>query len=307
MTALAGGVGGSKLLLGLKYEMNGVGTAVVNTADDEEFFGLHVSPDIDTVIYTLSGLADESKGWGIRGDTFHTLEMLGRLGCETWFKLGDRDLAIHIYRTMRLRAGASLTEVTAEIAERLGAGWKILPMTDDRVRTWIETLEGPMPFQTYFVKRGAADRVLSIEYRGVERARPSREVVQALKESDAVIICPSNPFLSIEPILRLEGVRTLLRQMDGVVLAVSPIVGGRALKGPAAKIMADLGMEPSPASVAELYRDFLDIMVLDRVDAHYADEISSMGIKTVITDTIMNSLDEKRALARRCLEAVGVI
>ncbi|MEM3096741.1 MAG: 2-phospho-L-lactate transferase, partial [Nitrososphaerota archaeon] len=296
-----------KLLLGLKHEvLAGSGTAVVNTADDENFFGLHVSPDLDTVIYTLSGLSDEVRGWGVRDDTFHALEMLGRLGCEMWFKLGDRDLATHIYRTMRLRAGATLTQVTAEIAERLGAGWTILPMTDDRVRTWIETPRGFIPFQEYFVKNMASDRILSIQYRGVESAAPTPQVVRALTEAKSIIICPSNPIASIGPILSLPGVRDIIKKSDAKVLAVSPIVGGRALKGPAAKMMAELGIDPSPAGVAGIYRDFLDVMVMDSVDISYKSEIMAMGVKVVVTNTVMSSLAHKRALARTCLEAVGL-
>ncbi len=282
------------------------GSAVVNTGDDEIFFGLHVSPDLDTVTYTLAGLGDELKGWGIAGDTFQALEMLGRLGCETWFKLGDRDLATHIYRTMRLRNGATLTEVTGEIASRLGVGWEILPMTDEKVRTWVETTSGFIPFQTYFVKNMAMDKIISIQYRGIEKARPTSQVVRAIKEAEALIICPSNPIASIGPILDLPSVREMIRNADGRVVAVSPIVGGRAIKGPAAKMMAELGIAPSPVGVAELYRDILDVMIIDDADASQRGEITALGIDVLVTNTIMNTIVDKRALARRCLEAAGI-
>jgi LPPG:FO 2-phospho-L-lactate transferase len=293
--------------LGLKLEMGDkAGTAIVNTADDETFFGLHVSPDLDTVTYTLAGVGDDVKGWGIAGDTFHTLEMLGRLGCETWFKLGDRDLATHIYRTMRLRDGATLTQVTAEIAYRLGVGWTILPMTDDTVRTWIETPSGIIPFQTYFVKNMAMDRILSIHYRGIEEARPTPQVVRSIKEAGAIIICPSNPIASIGPILGIPGMRDLIKNADAMVLAVSPIVGGKAVRGPAAKMLSELGVDPSPVGVAELYHDILDLIIIDNMDASYKEEIAAMGIDVVTTNTIMSTTVDKRALARRCLEAAGI-
>lgn len=291
----------------MKHELGDkAGSAVVNTADDEIFFGLHVSPDLDTVTYTLAGLGDDVKGWGIAGDTFQALEMLGRLGCETWFKLGDRDLATHIYRTMRLRDGATLTEVTGEIASRLGVGWEILPMTDETVRTWVETTSGFIPFQTYFVKNMAMDKIISIQYRGIEKARPTPQVVRAIKEAEALIICPSNPIASIGPILDLPSVRGMIRNADGRVVAVSPIVGGRAIKGPAAKMMAELGIDPSPVGVAELYRDILDVMIIDDADASQRGEITTLGIDVLVTNTIMNTIVDKRALARRCLEAAGI-
>ena len=307
ITALAGGVGASKLLTGLKHIMRPrTGKIVVNTADDEEFFGLHVSPDIDTVVYSLAGLADDVKGWGVAGDTFHTLEMLGRLGCETWFKLGDRDLAVHIYRTMRLRSGATLTQVTHEIAARLNAGWEILPMTDDRVRTVVETSAGAMSFQEYFVKHQYKVVVRSVRFEGVEGAEPTPQVVEALKKAEAIIICPSNPVVSIGPILSLKNVRRLLKESEAPVLAVSPIVGGKALRGPAAEMMKALGIEPTAAGVARMYSDFLDIFILDEVDAHLKREVEAMGIKAYTARTVMQSFGERVALAEYCLKVLGI-
>ncbi len=308
LTALAGGVGASKLLVGLKHVMfPRSATAIVNTADDEEFFGLHVSPDIDTVVYALAGIGDVEKGWGVAGDTFNALDMLARLGCETWFKLGDRDLAIHIYRTMRLRQGATLTQITGEIASRLGAGWTILPMTDDSVRTMVETDKGTLPFQTYFVKHGYAVKVLRVWFEGIEKARPTPQVIEALENSKSIIICPSNPVVSIGPILALNGIRKMLRQIDASILAVSPIVGGKALRGPAAEMMESLGIEPSPLGIAELYRDFLDILVMDEADADLEKEVRALGVKTVVTKTVMKSFEDKVRLGKICLQMLGIV
>ncbi|MCS7129325.1 MAG: 2-phospho-L-lactate transferase [Candidatus Caldarchaeum sp.] len=307
LTALAGGVGASKLLVGLKHVLSPrVGTAIVNTADDEEFYGLHVSPDLDSVVYSLSGLADDVRGWGVGGDSFNALEMLGRLGCETWFKLGDRDLAVHIYRTMRLRQGATLTQATTEIAGRLGAGWQVLPMTDDRVRTMVSTEKGLIPFQEYFVKHSHGLRFYGVKFEGVEKAKPTKAVIEALEKAESIVICPSNPVVSIGPILALEGVKQKLSTAEAKVLAVSPIVGGRALRGPAADMMSGLGLDPSPAGVATLYRDFLDVLVLDSVDSAYVDEVRALGVKPVVADIVMNTLEDKVRLAKTVVRELVV-
>ncbi|MEM2237850.1 MAG: 2-phospho-L-lactate transferase [Candidatus Caldarchaeum sp.] len=304
---MAGGVGASKLLVGFKLVMKpSSGVAVVNTADDEEFFGLHVSPDLDTVVYSLADMVDVEKGWGVAGDTFNALETLGLLGCETWFKLGDRDLAVHIYRTMRLKQGATLTQVTEEIASRLKAGWRVLPMSDDRVRTLVETDKGVMPFQRYFVKYGHGLRVLGVRFDGVEKARPTPQVMEALDSSKAVVLCPSNPVVSIGPILSLKGLREKLRNFTGQILAVSPIVAGKALRGPAADMMRAVGVEASALGVAELYKDFLDILVVDDQDSELVDGINALGIKALTTDTVMKSLEDKVRLAKFCLHALGM-
>uniref|UniRef100_A0A7C5L8P3 2-phospho-L-lactate transferase n=1 Tax=Caldiarchaeum subterraneum TaxID=311458 RepID=A0A7C5L8P3_CALS0 len=300
-------MGGSKLLVGLKHAMKpAAGVAVVNTADDEEFFGLHVSPDVDTVVYSLAGIADYDKGWGVAGDTFNALQMLSRLGCETWFKLGDKDLAIHVYRTMRLREGATLTEVTEEIASRLNAGWRVLPMTDDPVRTLVETESGTMSFQTYFVKHSYGLKVLGVRFEGAENARPTAQVLEALENSKAVVLCPSNPVVSISPILSLQGFRDKLRVFSGTVLAVSPIVGGKTIRGPAAEMMKAVGVEPSSLGVAEMYKDFLDVLVVDEQDAELLDDIAALGVKAISFNTVMGSLEDKVRLAKFCLHVLGM-
>lgn len=306
MTALAGGVGGSKLLTGLRHVMYPeTGAVVVNTADDENFYGLHVSPDIDTIIYQMAGIGDDAKGWGIKDDTFNVLEMLGRMGLETWFKIGDRDFATHIYRTIRLNEGASLTQVTAELAEKLGVSWRILPMTDDPVKTIVETEIGPLPFQTYFVKHRYSLKVHGIRFQGIEKAKPVKEVVTALSHAQHIIIPPSNPVVSIGPILALQGVRDLLRNSNATILAVSPIVRGQALRGPAAELMKSMGYEPSPVGVAEMYHDFLDILVFDTADEELLQDVKRLGVKPLTTETIMESFEDRVKLATFCLKAVG--
>ncbi|MEM2029326.1 MAG: 2-phospho-L-lactate transferase [Candidatus Bathyarchaeia archaeon] len=304
ITALAGGVGAAKFLSGLvKIVPEEELTVIVNTGDDIELFGLHISPDLDIVTYTLAGIVDEEKGWGIKGDTFHCLEMLRRYGYETWFNLGDRDLATHIHRTILLRSGLKLSEVTKDICRRLGLKVNILPMTDDRFETWIETNAGLMHFQEYLVKRGAKDRVLGVKYIGVESASPAEGVIESILESELIIICPSNPIVSIGTILSLRGVREALRKTQARKVAISPIVSGAPIKGPADKLMSGLGMEVSAFSVAYLYRDFLNIFVLDQLDVGEKDRIERLGIKAILTNTIMRTLEDKINLAKTVLEA----
>ncbi|MEM1583042.1 MAG: 2-phospho-L-lactate transferase [Candidatus Bathyarchaeia archaeon] len=304
ITALAGGVGAAKFLSGLiKIVPEEELTIIVNTGDDIELFGLHISPDLDIVTYTLAGIVDEEKGWGIKGDTFHCLEMLRRYGYETWFNLGDRDLATHIHRTILLRSGLKLSEVTKDICRRLGLKVNILPMTDDRFETWIETNAGLMHFQEYLVKRGAKDRVLGVKYIGVESASPAEGVIESILESELIIICPSNPIVSIGTILSLRGVREALRKTQARKVAISPIVSGAPIKGPADKLMSGLGMEVSAFSVAYLYRDFLNIFVLDQLDVGEKDRIERLGIKAILTNTIMRTLEDKINLAKTVLEA----
>ncbi|MEM2669756.1 MAG: 2-phospho-L-lactate transferase [Candidatus Bathyarchaeia archaeon] len=304
ITALAGGVGAAKFLSGLiKIVPEEELTVIVNTGDDIELFGLHISPDLDIVTYTLAGIVDEEKGWGIKGDTFHCLEMLRRYGYETWFNLGDRDLATHIHRTILLGSGLKLSEVTKDICRRLGLKVNILPMTDDRFETWIETNAGLMHFQEYLVKRGAKDRVLGVKYIGVESASPAEGVIESILESELIIICPSNPIVSIGTILSLRGVREALRKTQARKVAISPIVSGAPIKGPADKLMSGLGMEVSAFSVAYLYRDFLNIFVLDQLDVGEKDRIERLGIKAILTNTIMRTLEDKINLAKTVLEA----
>ncbi len=307
IVALAGGVGAARFLDGLARVAGPERLCIIgNVGDDAEIHGLHIAPDLDTVMYTLAGLAHREHGWGIEGDTFRCLEALGRLGGETWFQLGDRDLATHLYRTERLRAGATLSQVTREIAAALGVRAAIVPATDQRVRTMVRTPAGELDFQTYFVRRRAGDAVRGLRYAGARQASAAPGVLEAIAQAAAVVLCPSNPFISIGPILAVPGVRQALRRARCPVVAISPIVGGKALKGPAARMMRSLGHPVSAFGVAQLYRDFVKVFVLDQVDARKAREIEGLGMRAVVTNTIMAGMREKRALARAVLAAAGV-
>ncbi|MCH8089853.1 MAG: 2-phospho-L-lactate transferase [Chloroflexi bacterium] len=307
ITVLAGGVGAAKFLQGLvKIVDPSEVTVIVNTGDDVELHGLYISPDVDTVTYTLAGLADEARGWGLRDETWECLAALKRLGHETWFNLGDRDMGLHIHRTQRLRDGATLSEVAAEVASALGVGCRILPMSDQRVETRIKTRDGDLGFQEYLVKRGAGDPVQAIDFAGIEDARPADGVTSAIEEAQGIVIAPSNPLISIGPILAVKGIREALAGCKAPVVAVSPIVGGKAIKGPAADMMQALGLEVSAYQVAELYRDFLDAFILDYADADSLERVRGLGIKAIATDTIMKALPQKMALARSALRALGV-
>ena len=305
ITVLAGGVGAAKFLEGLAAVMPPEQiTVIANTGDDAEFHGLHVSPDVDTVMYTLAGMVDRERGWGIAGDTFHFLEALGRFGEETWFQLGDRDLATHWKRTLRLRQGATLSEVTEELRRALGVECRILPMSDDPARTRLRTTAGLLAFQEYFVKLRQQPEVLEADFSEAAASRPSPGILEAIRTAQGVILAPSNPILSIGPILAVPGIREALRNTAAPVAAVSPIIGGRALKGPADRILSSLGLGASAAAVAELYRDFLDIFVLDREDAHLREEVERKGMKAVVTQTVMNSPQARQDLAQVVLEAL---
>ncbi len=299
VVALAGGVGAARFLDGLTRVLAPERIFIIgNTADDAEIHGLHISPDLDTVTYTLAGLADPKRGWGIRGDSFRCLEALGRLGGETWFQLGDRDLAMHLYRTERLRQGATLTGVTAEITAALAVRSRIVPMSDDRVRTRICTPAGELEFQTYFVKRRARDKVLDVRFEGASEATPAPGVIETIAAAEAIVLCPSNPFISIAPILAIRGIREALRRKRERVLAISPIVGGRALKGPAAHMMKSMRLRPAAVEVARLYADFAGVFVLDEVDRKQAVDVEKLGMRPVVTNTVMRGLRERKALAR---------
>lgn len=278
-------------------------TVIANTGDDIELFGLHISPDIDIVSYTLAGIVDEDKGWGIGGDTFHCLSMLSKHGQETWFNLGDRDLATHIYRTNRLKQGVTLTQVTSEICSALGLKINLLPMTDDKFQTYIKTDKGTMHFEEYFVKRQFRDEVLSVEFAGSETAKPGPGVLDALFDAEIVVVCPSNPIVSIGTILAVKGVRDVLRDTKARVIGVSPIVGGMPIKGPADKLMRSLGFEVSAFGVANLYSDFLDAFVIDSIDVAQKSRIEQLGIDVTVAPTIMKSLEDKVALAKTTLNA----
>jgi LPPG:FO 2-phospho-L-lactate transferase len=307
VVALAGGVGAARFLDGLARAIAPERIFVIgNTGDDAEIHGLHISPDLDTVTYTLAGLADPDRGWGLNGDTFRCLESLGRLAGETWFQLGDRDLATHLYRTDRLREGATLSGITAEIVAALGVRTMIVPMTDDRVRTRIHTAAGEFEFQTYFVKRRAQDEVRRISFCGAPDARPAPGVLEAIADAEAIIVCPSNPFISIHPILSVPGIRDALRATKAPVAAVSPIVGGRAIKGPAADMMKTMGLRPAAAEVARLYRDFVNVFVLDEIDREQAAEVDRLGIRPAVTDTVMRGPQEREMLARAVVRELGI-
>ncbi|MCY3637755.1 MAG: 2-phospho-L-lactate transferase [Chloroflexota bacterium] len=296
--ALAGGVGGAKLALGLSRVLPPSDlTVVVNTGDDEEFHGLHVSPDVDTVMYTLAGLSNPETGWGITGETFNALERLNAYGADSWFNLGDKDLATHIRRTHLLRQGEPLSAVTDSLRRALGVAHPIVPMSDDPVRTMLTTTIGELPMQTWFVKHRCEPVVSSIRFAGAEQAQPSLSFTQALRDCDALVFCPSNPFVSVAPILAVPGVRDAIECFDGVRVAVSPIVGGQAIKGPAAKMMGELGIESSCVGVAKQYRGLCDIFVLDDVDADRAPDIEALGMRAAVTNTMMISDDDKVRLA----------
>jgi LPPG:FO 2-phospho-L-lactate transferase len=304
IVVLAGGVGAARFLTGLTklippHDL----TVVANTGDDIELFGLHISPDIDIIAYTLAGIVDENKGWGIRDDTFCCLGMLDKYGQDAWFNLGDQDLATHIYRTNRLKQGVSITQVTSEICSSLGLKIKLLPMTDDKFETYIKTGNGIIHFEEYFVKRQFQDEVLGVEFLGAKKAKPAPGVLDALFEAELVVISPSNPIVSIGTILAVEGVRDALLHTKARVVSVSPIVGGVPIKGPADKLMRGLGFEVSAFGVAKLYSDFLDAFVIDSVDAGEKSRIEQLGIKVTVAPTVMKSLEDKVALAKTVLEA----
>lgn len=303
VTALAGGVGGAKLAHGLA--LTGLDErlrVVVNTADDFRRYGLHVSPDLDTVMYTLAEIANTETGWGIAGDSYVTLEMIGGYGRDTWFWLGDKDFATHILRTDGLHNGRRLTEITADLAGALGIAAGILPMCDEPVQTMVETPDGLLDFQEYFVRRGHQDDVLGVRFDGVESAAVPAEVDAALAGSWCVVLCPSNPIVSIDPILSVPGMRDRLGELPVPVVAVSPIVGGQAIKGPAAQMLQTLGHETTAVGIARLYRDFLTGMVLDRQDEALAARVEELGIATYVTNTVMQSDDDRRVLAAETLE-----
>jgi LPPG:FO 2-phospho-L-lactate transferase len=303
IVGLAGGVGGAKLLQGLALAVpEGELTAIVNTADDFELYGLHISPDLDTVLYTLAGLANPATGWGIAGDTRATLDAIARLGRDPWFILGDQDLATHILRTERLRSGAPLSEVMAEFASALGVRTTILPMSDNRVATNVLTPDGWLEFQEYFVYRRQEDDVLDVEFRGAAASSPAPGVLAAIAEAELIVICPSNPIVSIGPVLAVPGIRNALEQTTAPVVAVSPIVGGRALKGPADKMMTTLGHEVSARGIATQYEELIDGIVIDHVDVELEASIEASGLRVLTTNAIMGDADDRRRLAAEVLD-----
>jgi LPPG:FO 2-phospho-L-lactate transferase len=304
ITALAGGVGAAKFLQGLVkvYSKEDI-TIVVNTGDDIELYGLHISPDIDIVSYTLAGIVDEEKGWGIKNDTFCWLETMQKYGYETWFKIGDKDLATHFYRTQLLKKGYSLTEITSKIRRHLGLSIRILPMTDDWFQTKIVTDKGVMHFQEYMVKRGTQDKVTNVVFDGAEKAKPAPGVIDSILDAELIIVCPSNPIVSIGSILSVKNVRKALSETKAKVVAISPIICGAPLKGPADKLMQGLGLEVSAYSVANLCRDFVDTFIIDNMDRDEKGRIEKLGLKVVATNTIMKTIQDKIRLAETTVKS----
>jgi len=296
-------VGASRFLRGLTSLIDPRDlTVIVNTGDDESFFGLHVSPDVDTILYTLAGLISRSRGWGVDNDSFAALEALRRFYDETWFQLGDRDLATHIFRTDSLRRGQTLAATTGMIAAALGVKASVLPMSDQPVRTFVEVDgRGSLPFQRYLVRHRGAGRVRRIVYRGIGKARVAKGVLQALRRAEQIIIPPSNPLVSIGPILALDRVRATLCRSRARVAAVSPIVGGAPVKGPLHRMLRGLGHEVSPVGVARLYKDFVDVFVIDERDARMAPRIADLGMRPLVVDTMMTSAERSRRLATAVL------
>lgn len=306
--ALSGGIGGAKLALGLSLLLQPDQLAIVaNSGDDFEHLGLNISPDLDTVMYTLADLGDKQQGWGLAGESWNFLEALNSLGGETWFKLGDRDMATHVMRTQLLAKGWTLSEVTAYLCERLGVKHALFPMTDHPVATMVRLTSGELlSFQHYFVRDRCQPVVAGFQFEGIEKAKPSPLLLENLQDPRlaAIVICPSNPFVSIDPVLAVPAVRQLLSQSQAPVVAVSPIVGGRAIKGPTAKMMDELGMPRTALAVAEHYRDLLDGYILDSVDRQLVPQVEALGIATTVTETVMLTLADRRQLAEDALDFV---
>lgn len=304
IVALAGGVGGAKMAQGLMRVVQPPQlTVVVNTADDFEHHGLRICPDIDTVLYTLAGIANPVTGWGIAGDTTAALDAMTRLGEDPWFIIGDQDLATHVLRTKRLRLGSALSDVTQELALSLGVRASVLPVTDDTIATYIETPHGTFEFQEYFVRRRQQDDVLDVRVAGIGSAEPAPGVLDAITTADVILFCPSNPIVSIGPILQVPGVRHAIHHSQAVRIAVSPIIGGKALKGPADKMLTTLGHEPSALGVARIYADLIDAMVIDEVDAGLTGAIEALGIRVATLQSIMGDTEDR---ARFAGEVLGV-
>jgi LPPG:FO 2-phospho-L-lactate transferase len=306
VTALAGGTGAAKLLRGLAACVAPPELTVIgNTGDDAEIWGLHVSPDLDSVTYALAGLLDAERGWGLRDDTFRCLDAMGRLGADTWFRLGDRDLATHLARTRALREGHTLSEVTAELARRLDVAARILPASDQPVRTRVHTPAGWLDFQEFFVRERAKVDIVGVEYAGAASATPAPGVVDALREADVVVVCPSNPVTSIGPILAVPGIVPALTGRRGPIVAVSPIVGGAAVSGPAGALMRAQGLPVSPLGVARAYAPWLRTLLVDTRDAALAGDLGRAGVAAVSADIMMTSREREVALAGAVLAAVA--
>ncbi|MGA2520009.1 MAG: 2-phospho-L-lactate transferase [Acidimicrobiales bacterium] len=304
ITAVAGGVGAARLLRGLvQVVAPDEVTAVVNTGDDTVLHGLHISPDLDTVSYTLAGRNDDERGWGLAGETWTVMEQLERLGGEAWFRLGDRDLATHLYRTQRLSDGASLSQVTAELTTAMGVAVRLLPMSDDPVRTRLTLRDGPeIAFQEYFVRHRHSVAVTAVRFEGAARATPAPGVLDALAEAETVVVCPSNPVVSVGPVLAVPGIADALAERRPDVVAVSPIVAGAALKGPADRLLTELGHESTVVGVARLYADVVGTLVIDEADAPLAAQVEACGVRCVIAPTVMHTPRHAAVLAALLVE-----
>ena len=308
--ALSGGVGGAKLALGLSRVLAPEELLIVaNTGDDFEHLGLTICPDIDTVVYTLAGLANPETGWGRAGESWRVMAALGEAGGETWFQLGDKDLALHLARAQQLAAGQNLSTVTADLSERLGVRHPVVPMSDQPVRTMVSTDRGEMPFQEYFVKNRCEPEVSGFRFAGIEAATPAPALLAALDDPalEALVICPSNPFISIDPILGLPDLKAALDRCKAPVIAVSPIVGGKALKGPAAKMLGELGRESDATAIASHYGELLDGFVIDRQDEALKGALATDFCRVLVAQTVMRSLDDRISLARSVLDFAGDI
>jgi LPPG:FO 2-phospho-L-lactate transferase len=307
VAVLTGGVGGARFLRGLVDVVDPAKvTAIVNVGDDLEVLGLSVSPDLDSVLYALAGLADEERGWGRADETWNALESAGAFGGESWFKLGDRDIGLHLVRTQALRDGESLSRVTARLAAAAAIDAVLLPATDDPLRTWLDTPNGSFSFQQWFVARGHRDPVDRVRFDGAAAARPAPGVLDALLECDAILIAPSNPYVSIGPILAVERIRRALERRRVPCIAVSPLIGGRAVKGPAADMLGRLQGGTTPSHVAECYAGLIDALVFDEADSGDADAVAALGVRPVVTRTLMSDADARRRLAEATLDAMAV-
>ncbi|MFL5978820.1 MAG: 2-phospho-L-lactate transferase [Gaiellaceae bacterium] len=300
---LAGGLGGSRLALALAETLDPSELTIVgNVGDDVDVLGLHVSPDLDTILYTLTGRLDESKGWGRAGETWDALEAVGELGGETWFRLGDRDLGLHLVRTQALRRGEPLSSVTARLARALGLEPALLPATDEPVRTWLDTPAGELPFQEWFVARGHRDEVDGVRFEGAPSARPAPGVREALEQADLIAIAPSNPYVSIGPILAVQGIRDAIERRRVPAVAVSPLIAGKAVRGPADRMLARLAGGTGPQQVTDCYKDLIDALVIDEADA---DE--KADVRLIVTRTLMGDEDDRRRVAEAVLETAGAL
>jgi LPPG:FO 2-phospho-L-lactate transferase len=303
---LAGGVGGGRFARAVVESIPPADVTVVgNVGDDLEVLGVHVSPDLDSVLYAVSGLNDETRGWGRADETWNALDTVGALGGETWFRLGDRDIGLHLVRTQALRAGRPLSEVTARFARALGVETAILPATDDVLRTWIDTEAGTFSLEEWFVARGHRDEVDAVRFEGAEEARPAPGVLEAIASAELLLLAPSNPFVSIAPILAVAEIRAALERRRMPAVAVSPLIGGRAVKGPADRMLARLAGGTSPAHVAACYRGLVDMLVIDAADEDGADAVAELGVRPVVTGTLMRDEDARRRLMESVLEAAG--